>query len=53
MLSRKILSACIVFVCLAAAGCGTGIVEKLGDVSDHCELEWGQNGRFELTLQCT
>jgi hypothetical protein len=52
MISRKILSACIALFCILAGGCGTGLLERLGDIPDHCELEWGTEGQLQVTLQC-
>lgn len=52
MLLRKIFRTELLALCLLFAGCGTGAFEKLGDVADHCEFEWGEAGRLELNLQC-
>lgn len=53
MNSPRSLCLLLAVFCLLAGGCGTGLIEKLSDIPDHCEIEWGTEGRLELSLQCT
>lgn len=49
---KKLLSLLILLTVLSTVGCNTGFMEKLGDITDHCEFNWGTEGRLDLSYRC-
>lgn len=50
---RAIALVLILIACLASAGCGSGIFERLGDIPDHCTVTPADGGWISLDLTCT